>query len=606
MIGNDHPRHMTTSSSAMMRTRIRLADAVHNPPSGGFLDWRATIFGMMNRALRFLSSETRGLHVAVYILATCALLSSLLALVRDRLFAATFGAGTQLDLYYAAFRIPDLIFVAMGALVSTYMLIPELSRRSRSEQYDYIDTIFAGFSLLAVIVSAAAMLAAPYMLARLFPSFVSMELLPTLIGLTRIMLLQPILLGCSNILAAITQARRRYVLYSLSPLLYNTGIIFGLLALYPVFGLQGIAWGVVIGALLHVGIQVPSVIADGFFQRIPRIRDPRALFRTIAVSIPRALTLSMNQITVIGLTALAAALASGSVAIFTFAYNLQAVPLSIIGASYSVAAFPALAAALSNGHKKEFVRHIALAARYVFFWSIPASALMLVLRAHVVRAILGSGAFDWTDTRLTAAAFALFGLSLAAQGLTLLLVRGYYAAGKTFVPFFVALGSAIATIALTATCTHISASKYMLDALQSSMRVDGLAGTSVLAIPFAYAIVSILATIILAIHFNSRFGGFFAEIGESFRQSIVAAAAGGFAAYAALAMVGPLTLSSTLLSVLVRGFAGGAGGIAGIACAYVLLKNREYADTLAGIRAKVWRSPLPPAQPIASSEDVAP
>src|SRR3989344_428200 len=280
---------------------------------------------MMRRAFRFLSSEASTLERAVSILAASAFLSSLLALLRDRLLAHTFGAGVELDVYYAAFRIPDLLFVTAGALVSVYILIPELARRDREQQKDYIDTVVAGFSLLAVFASLLAAVFAPSILKILFP---------------RIMLLQPILLGLSNILAAVTQSRARYGLYALSPILYNAGIIAGVLFFYPVWGIAGLGWGVVLGAALHLGVQVPFILSEGFFRRLPQFREKKALVSTAFISVPRALALSLNQVAFVGLTALAATLTPGSVAVFMFAFNLSSVPLSVIGASYSVAAFP--------------------------------------------------------------------------------------------------------------------------------------------------------------------------------------------------------------------------------------------------------------------------
>src|SRR3990167_4585770 len=116
---------------------------------------------MMRKAFRFLSSEASSLERAVSILAASAILSSLLALLRDRLLAHTFGAGVELDVYYAAFRVPDIIFVALTALVSVYVLVPELSRRSESDQRAYIDTICVGFSVLAILVSLGAFFSAP-------------------------------------------------------------------------------------------------------------------------------------------------------------------------------------------------------------------------------------------------------------------------------------------------------------------------------------------------------------------------------------------------------------------------------------------------------------
>ena len=544
---------------------------------------------MVDRILRLITGEVRGIHSAVYVLAAFALLSSLLALLRDRLLAGAFGAGTELDIYYAAFRIPDFLFVALGALVSVYILIPELARRGMNAQKDYIDTICAGFSILAILVGSVAALVAPRLLAYLFPQFAESGLLPTLVSLTRIMLLQPILLGFSNIFAAITQTKYRYILYASSPLFYNFGIIFGITVLYPMFGLSGLAWGVVVGAGLHAGIQIPSIFSDGFFRRLPRLGDIGLLFRTAAVSVPRALALSMNQVTFIGLTALAGMLAVGSISVFMFAFNLYSVPLAIIGASYSVAAFPALALSLSKGRQSEFIEDIATAARHIFFWSLPATALIIVLRAHIVRVILGSGAFDWTDTRLTAASLAMLSLALVGQGLMLLLVRGYYAAGRTFTPFLVSFGIALGTIGLGHILVRVMENAATLSFIQALLRVEDISGSNVLALPIAYALSTLIGTIFLAFYFERRFRGFFVRIKRSFAEGLVAAFAGGVAAYATLYLIGPLTFSSTLASVLTKGFSAGVAGMGVAGLVYAFLGNREFAETVAEIRGRLWR-----------------
>jgi len=544
---------------------------------------------MIQRAFKFLSVEVLGIHSAVYVLAVCALLSSLLALFRDRLLAYTFGAGTELDLYYAAFRIPDFLFVALGALVSVYVIIPELARRNSEGQKDYIDTVFLGFSILAVVAGTVAAIFSPRLLAYLFPQFVEAGYLPALVSLTRIMLLQPILLGLSNIFASITQTRNRYILYASSPLFYNFGIILGIMILYPIWGLSGLAWGVVIGAGLHAGIQIPSILRDGFFRRLPRFKETRAFLSTVSISIPRALALSMNQITFIGLTALAGTLAAGSISVFMFSFNLYSAPLAIIGASYSVAAFPTLARALSNGRQAEFIENIATAARHVLFWSLPATALIIVLRAHIVRVVLGSGAFDWTDTRLTAASFALLSLSLVCQGLMLLLVRGYYAAGRTFIPVAVSTGIALGTIGLGGLLIRIFENASALSFLQSLMRLEDIPGSNILALSIAYAGATFIGTIILAICFERRFAGFFAQIKKSLAEGVVASFAGGVSAYWVLAFISPLTLTSTLASVFVRGLAGGLTGIIVAALAYSFLNNREFAETVSEIRGRLWR-----------------
>ena len=562
---------------------------------------------MMNRALQLLSYEVRGLHTAVYVIALSSLLSSLLALLRDRLLAHSFGASATLDIYYAAFRIPDLIFVGAGALVSVYILIPELTRRSSQEQREYVDTVLVGFSLVAVTVSVLAAILAPVLLAALFPEITAAGNGATLVGLTRLMLLQPIFLGLSNIFGAITQVRQRYALYALSPLLYNVGIISGVVVFYPQWGLTGLAFGVVLGALLHVGIQLPSVFADGFIHALPRAFKPRVFLETVRISIPRALALSMNQVSFIGLVALAGTLVPGSIAVYMFASNLQAVPLAVIGASYSVAAFPILAAALSRGDKAYFIEHIANAARLVVFWSLPATALVIVLRAHIVRVILGSGAFDWTDTRLTAAVLALLSLSLTAQGITLLLVRGYYASGRTFVPFLVAVGTSLGTVGLGAVLIGVFQNELISKLAQGLLRVVDVPGSTVLALAFASTSISILGAVVLVAYFERRFSGFFARVWRAWVQSAVAALLAGAATYGVLVAIGPITLASTTLSVFMRGFVAGVFGIIVAGLVYALLRSREFAEITEVIRGRLGGISIPvPRSVVVSSEESTP
>lgn len=555
-------------------------------------------FAFTGRALGFLSLETRGMHAAAYVLGASALFSSLLALLRDRLLAHTFGAGLELDLYYAAFRIPDLLFVAVGSLVSAYVLIPALAAREKSERSGYIDTIVVGFSVCMVVAGLLAYALAPFFLVRLFPNFATAGAQLALLDMTRILLLQPVFLGLSNIVGAITQFRHRFTLYALTPIVYNAGIIIGIVALYPLLGLRGIVWGVVIGAALHLIVQMPSAMADGFFRKVPRAIEWRAFTDTVRVSLPRALALSMGQIAFLVLLVIAGSLSAGSIAIFVFAFNLQAVPLGIIGASYSVAAFPTLAVLWKTDAAK-FAAHVALAARHVLFWSLPAIGLMLILRAHIVRAVLGSGAFDWADTRLTAAAFALFGISLASQGIMLLLIRAYYAAGKTLTPFLVSAGSAAAAALFSLLCLQIFGHDTAAVFFESLLRVEGVRGVEVLALPLAYSLASLLATLALALHFGWQYRSFFSSIGDVLWEGLTATFFGAFAAYGTLIVLGAVTLSSTLAEVLARGTIAGIVGLAASALTYYCLGSKEYVEAVRALKRRVWRE----AEPVSSAEE---
>lgn len=549
-------------------------------------------------ALSFVSMEVRGVQAAAYLLALSSIASSLLALIRDRTLAHLFGAGTQLDLYYAAFRLPDLLFIAVGALVSAFVLIPELSRRTVDEQRRYIESVVVGFAFLVMVVGSIVALAAPLVLERMFPMFASQ--LSELTALTRILLVQAVLLGFSNIAAAITQHRHRYALYALSPLVYNLGIIGGATLGYPHWGLTGLVAGVVVGAFLHLGIQLPAILRDGFFRRIPQF-DFRACVDTVRASLPRTLALSMNNIAFFVLLSFAGTLSAGSISVFMFAFNMQNIPLSIIGASYATAAFPTLARAYSSGANTEYASYVVLAARHILFWSLPMIALLIVLRAHVVRVVLGSGAFDWADTRLTAAALALFALSLAAQGLVLLLIRALYAARYTALPLAVSVVSALLSVALAITLLGVLTNPAQSNFLEALLRVEDVSGTLVLALPLAYSLAALFSALLLALFFSAQFGAFFREVGRSWWESLTAAFMAGSAAYITLNVLGTITLASTLGSVLLKGGVAGCVGAAAATCTYWLMRNRELEENAIALKRRIWRD----AEPIASGEQSA-
>jgi putative peptidoglycan lipid II flippase len=361
-----------------------------------------------------IGKEVRGMHQAAYLLAFFALGSQFLALIRDRLLAASFGAGHTLDIYYAAFRIPDFLFATVASLLSLYAMLPVLSKIEQAHPGQTVSFLRGALLYFFVgmgVVSGIVFIFAPLIIPLIAPGIAS----PELTSLVRVLLLQPILLGASNIVAALTQLRHRFVLYSVSPLLYNMGIIFGIVVLYPRLGVVGLGWGVVAGAVMHFGIQIPFFTSEKTEVAMPMREVRRAVWQVLKLSVPRTLALAATQISLLALVAIASFFAPGSISIFMFAYNLQAVPLTIIGVSYSVAAFPTLARLHAEGAKADFTRHIETALRHIILWSTLATIFVIVMRAQLVRVILGAGAFDWTATRLTAAALALFIVSLVAQ-----------------------------------------------------------------------------------------------------------------------------------------------------------------------------------------------
>src|SRR3989344_5780670 len=180
---------------------------------------------MVRGVIEAVSFKVRGMHQAAYLLAVFALGSQLLGLVRDRLLASTFGAGSTLDLYYASFRIPDLLFATVASLLSLYALLPVLARLEHEHPgmvASFMRQAMLWFFVAMAAVSAVAFVLAPELVRLVVPGLAVGDV-GAVVALTRILLLQPILLGASNLLATLTQLRQRFVLYALSPLLYNLG-----------------------------------------------------------------------------------------------------------------------------------------------------------------------------------------------------------------------------------------------------------------------------------------------------------------------------------------------------------------------------------------------
>ncbi len=551
---------------------------------------------MVKRVLNILNREISGLHEAAYLLGIFAIGSQILALLRDRIFAYTFGASRTLDLYYSAFRIPDLIFVSIASMVSVSVLVPFFIEKLKSGDDSgkrFIDNSFSVFFVAIVLVSVVAFILIPYLIPYVLPGFDSEVTKSYVIALARIMLLSPIFLGISNFFASITQIYNRFFIYAISPLLYNVGIIIGALFFYPLWGVYGLAWGVVLGAFLHAGVQIPFIREKKLFPALRFPLDFSSTRKIVMVSLPRTLALSANQIATFFLVAFASVMGAGSIAVFSFSWNLQSVPLSIIGASYASAAFPALSRFIAQGQRDRFFADMISSARHIIFWSLPMMALFVVLRAQIVRTILGAGNFSWSDTRLTAACLAVFTLSVASQSLLLLFVRGYYALGKTFKPLLINVVSS----ALIVLFGYVGLRLYEIQPnfhlfLESLLRVDNLSGNAVLILPLAYTIGMIVNMVWHWISFERDFRGFTGAVSKTLFASFSASVIIGYVAHFFLDVFDNVFNINTLAGIFLQGFFSGIIGIIAGVIVLVLLKNQEIKDVWSTLHRKIWKAKI--------------
>ena len=574
---------------------------------------------MVNRILSIFHKEIAGVHQAAFLLGAFTLMSQLLALVRDRMLANFFGAGQTLDLYYTAFRIPDLLFASVASLVSISVLIPFFSgmfgsgteNTNKENTRKLLDSIFTGFIAIMVGASLIAFFLMPYLVRFFFGNLGGEEAMVELTFLSRLLLLQPICLGISNVFGVVTQISKRFFLYALSPVLYNLSIIFGLVFLYPIYGIRGVVGGVVLGGVMHFAIQIPFVLKQGLLPRLTMRFDIKTIVDVIKISIPRTITLSGNMLELIVITSFASWLVAGSVSVLNLALNLQSVPFAIVGVSYALAAFPTLSACFAKGEREKFMQHIVTAVRHVIFWSIPIAALFIVLRAQIVRTILGSGSFNWEHTRLTAACLALFVVSLVAQGLELLFIRAYYAAGRTAKPLVLNIISSVFTIGFPfLLLMAFNANDVFRFFIESLFKVEGIEGAAVLMLPLGYSIGTLLNALAFWIMFEYDFGKVWAkEIAQSDRfaftpkvlptlfVSIEAAVAGGFVAYLGLNIFDTVFDLSTLFGIFMQGFAAGLMGIAGAVVVFLLLGNKEIEEIYGALRQKVWKGKIIVSEP---------
>ncbi len=538
---------------------------------------------MVRTFLSAIGKEVRGMHEAAYLLAAFALGSQLLALVRDHLLARQFGASHTLDLYYAAFRVPDFLFATFASLLSLYALLPVLSRlgqASEARMVVFLRQILFLFFVCMGTISLVVSFFVPQIVHLIAPGLESGEL----VSLVRILLLQPIFLGASNIIASLTQLRSRFFLYSISPLLYNLGIIFGIVALYPRMGVTGLGWGVVLGALMHLCVQLPFFAGEKAGEPLPLPTLMKEFIAVLALSLPRTLALAAGQISLLALVALASYLSAGTITVFMFAYNLQAVPLTIIGVSYSVAAFPTLARLHAAGDHAEFGRYVDTALRHIFFWSIPATVFIIVLRAQLVRVILGAGAFDWGATRLTAAALALFILSLAAQSITLLIARAYYAAGNTKKPLYYGMIDVVVSVLSSLVLLWLFKTNLVVQYfVETVLRVSDVPGTLVLMLSLGYAFGSIVEFLVGYSFFLKDFKLSHLALGTLIFQSFSASVIGGFVTYVVLLLTGTAGEINTTFGLLLQGATSGLLGLVVSALVLVLLKNKELAEAAAAL-----------------------
>lgn len=370
------------------------------------------------------------------------MLSKILGLVRDRLLAHVFTPD-KIDIFWAAFRLPDLIFqiIILGALSVAFIPVftEHLENKGKEDAFEMARAVLNVFlSLFIVITVLIYIFAQPIISNFIAPGFTQDKQLQV-VELSRVILFGQVILVLGSFFIGISQSFQRFLIPSLAPVFYNLGIILGIALLSKYFGIMGAAYGVVIGAFLHAAIQFPLVRSLEFkFKFPPKFFHPGVKEITKLMGI-RTFGLAAEQINeTVGL-ALATLASVGSVTYLTFAAHLQVVPIGLFGATLAQAALPVLSSERARGKIEEFKVTILTTLHQILFLTLPAAAILIVIRIPVVRLVFGASQFNWEATVLTGATLAFLSIGLAAQAISLLLVRGFYALKDTKTPVIVSI-----------------------------------------------------------------------------------------------------------------------------------------------------------------------
>lgn len=404
-------------------------------------------------AIRTLLNGRNSVHGATGLLILTLLTSNILGLIRDRLLAAKIPAA-ELDVYYAAFRLPDVLtnLIVVGAIAVIFIpVFTELKSQDQVRAWAAANAIFNAMIAVLAIGSLFLWLFMPQLMPLVVPEFRPDELAETVM-LARWLSLTPVLFGISYILSGILNSFHRFVVYSLAPLFYNGSIIAATALFadrYPTdTKVLVVVFGVLAGAFLHMAIQLPIAATLGWQWRpVLSFHDP-AVKKVSLLMGPRLIGLLGLQLVTVVATAISSGWA-GAITYYNLANNIQTMPTAVFANSVATALFPTISQAAAEKELETFRDHLMRGIRWILFLLIPAAVGLILLRIQVVRLILGAGFFGWEATQTTADVLGWFALSILATGLIPLLARAFYARQNTLTPMIISLIASVIIISLS-------------------------------------------------------------------------------------------------------------------------------------------------------------
>jgi putative peptidoglycan lipid II flippase len=538
---------------------------------------------LKNGAKFLLTRQTTILSAATIIAASIAL-SRILGLVRYRLLATYFGQSIGvLDAYVAASVIPESIFeiLIFGSISVAFIPVFSslLTKGQKKDAWELVSSVI-NLGLLAFLFLATVLfLFAPVFALVIAPGLTHQnpQAVHLLSNLIRVMLVSQLFFVVSVFLTGILQSFGHFLFPAIATVFYNLGIIFGIIFLSPFLGIFGPAWGMVLGAFLHLLIQIPFVLGLGVRFRFKINFSQPAVRRVLVLMWPRALNLLAIRANDLVNVALASLLVQGSIVAFNFAQTLQFVPVGLFGASIAQAALPIFSAQIAKNNLDEFKETFLSSFHQILFLCLPIIALISILRIPAVRLVFGAAQFPWPLTIVTGQVLILFSLSIAAQALILLLLRGFYAFHDPKTPVVIGFISVFLNIFLS-----------IFFILVCKLPVHFLA--------LSYSLSSILNAFVLLVFLDLKVGRFDRQkLITPFLKLLVASLSMAVALYLPFKVLDTLLDTTRTINLIILTIVSSSVGILVFVILAWILKIKEAAVFFTIIkRLQLGRRPLPP------------
>jgi putative peptidoglycan lipid II flippase len=399
-------------------------------------------------------AATRRRHIARNVLVVAASfgLAAVAGLFRNAVIASTFGIGASLDAYYAAFKLPDLLFtvVAGGALATAFIPVfaDHAATGDRRSAWQLTSAVLNWVTLIVAALAVVAALLAPGLVRSVIaPGFSPADQAETA-AVMRIVLVSTVVFGISAVLGSALNGFKHFLLPALAPVVYPLGVALGALLLAPTMGVRGMAVGAVVGSVLHLLIKVPALIIYGF-RWSPLLRLGTGDVRRVALLMgPRVIDLGVFHFTLIAMTNLASRLGPGGVSSLEWGWDAMQLPETIIGTAFGLVAFPTLAELAAKGDRDGLRRTLGESLRTVLALAVPAAAGLILLGRPLLALLYQRGEFDEAATAAVYATLQMYALGLTAHVCLELAARAYFAQKDTITPLLLAVGSAALNVVL--------------------------------------------------------------------------------------------------------------------------------------------------------------